>query len=474
MMVNLGFGNKWPSWINEHVNIASISMLVNGSPIDEFGMGKGLRQGDPLSPFLFLMVAEGLNILFKRAKELRLIRVKKTQPTWAELLGSNEWKGLLDPLDLTLRKLILQCGDFCQVTYDAFDSDAHSKFCGSSRYGKNCLFDKVYLPSASNYKVVAFLYATSTIDVSEAFLIHSLSSEAWDSESNWMGYIAVTTDQVSKANGRCEIYVAWRGTIRTLEWANVFEAKLVPATPLLVSGSDSNNDVEEASEVMEGWLTIYTSSNPKSPFAKTSAQTQVLTIIKQLVNQYKDEKLSLTITGHSLGAALAVLSAFDIAQSVATSIPVAAFVFGCPMLGNKTFCNKLKAQQNLRILHTKNIIDLIPHYPSTLLGYSYVGIELLIDSLKSPFLKSSLNPGDWHNLQGMLHVVAGWNGNDGKFGLQVRRSLALVNKSCDLIKDEYLVPGSLWVEKNKGMVLDKNGDWVSSPPLEEDKPVPEF
>uniref|UniRef100_A0A5B7B5K6 Phospholipase A1 n=1 Tax=Davidia involucrata TaxID=16924 RepID=A0A5B7B5K6_DAVIN len=395
----------------------------------------------------------------------------ETQPTWAELLGSKEWEGLLDPLDLTLRKLILQCGDFCQVTYDAFDGDANSKFCGSSRYGKKSIFNRVYLPSASDYQVMAFLFATSSIDVSEAFLIHSLSSEAWDRQSNWMGYIAVTTDQVSKANGRREIYVAWRGTIRTLEWVDVLEAKLVPAKPLLGSSSDSNND---GSEVMEGWLTIYTSNNPNSPFTKTSPQTQVLAKIKELVNQYKDEELSLTFTGHSLGAALAVLSAFDVAQNVGTNIPVTAFVFGCPMLGNKAFCDELKAQQNLRMLHVKNVIDLIPHYPSTLLGYAYVGIEVLINTRKSPFLKSSLNPGDWHNLQGMLHVVAGWNGNDGEFELKVKRSLALVNKSCDFIKDEYLVPGTWWVEKNRGMVLDENGDWVSTPPFEDDKPVPEF
>jgi hypothetical protein len=46
---------------------SSLSVLVNGSPTDNFAVGKGLRQGDPLSPFLFLIVAEGLTGLMCKA-----------------------------------------------------------------------------------------------------------------------------------------------------------------------------------------------------------------------------------------------------------------------------------------------------------------------------------------------------------------------------------------------------------------------
>ncbi|XP_071689267.1 uncharacterized protein [Rutidosis leptorrhynchoides] len=67
VMELMGFGVKWRSWILTCIKSASISILVNGSPMDEFKFERGVRQGDPLSPFLFIIVAEGLNLLTKSA-----------------------------------------------------------------------------------------------------------------------------------------------------------------------------------------------------------------------------------------------------------------------------------------------------------------------------------------------------------------------------------------------------------------------
>ncbi|GLT98273.1 hypothetical protein SLE2022_157850 [Rubroshorea leprosula] len=67
MMDSFGFGTKWRGWIMECLSTARTSILVNGSPTREFEVGKGLRQGDPLSPFLFLMIGEGLQGLVQKA-----------------------------------------------------------------------------------------------------------------------------------------------------------------------------------------------------------------------------------------------------------------------------------------------------------------------------------------------------------------------------------------------------------------------
>ena len=59
------FSTLWRKWIKECVTTATAYVLVNGSPTDEFPLGRGLHQGDPLSPFLFLLAAEGLNVMMK-------------------------------------------------------------------------------------------------------------------------------------------------------------------------------------------------------------------------------------------------------------------------------------------------------------------------------------------------------------------------------------------------------------------------
>ncbi|XP_028058200.1 uncharacterized protein LOC114262057 [Camellia sinensis] len=74
MLTNFGFGEKWVRWVKTCISTARVSVPVNGSPTTKFSPMKGLRQGDPLSPFLFNIFAEGLNLLTSRAKEVSLIR----------------------------------------------------------------------------------------------------------------------------------------------------------------------------------------------------------------------------------------------------------------------------------------------------------------------------------------------------------------------------------------------------------------
>nr|GFB88614.1 RNA-directed DNA polymerase, eukaryota, reverse transcriptase zinc-binding domain protein [Tanacetum cinerariifolium] len=67
-----GFGEKWCKWIQSCLYSSRGSVLVNGSPTKEFQFHNGLKQGDPLSPFLFILVIESLHVSFQRVVDAGL------------------------------------------------------------------------------------------------------------------------------------------------------------------------------------------------------------------------------------------------------------------------------------------------------------------------------------------------------------------------------------------------------------------
>jgi len=64
-----GFSQLWTNWIMELVSSAFFSILLNGGPLQPFSPSRGIRQGDPLSPFLFIIMAEGLGRSLTKAKQ---------------------------------------------------------------------------------------------------------------------------------------------------------------------------------------------------------------------------------------------------------------------------------------------------------------------------------------------------------------------------------------------------------------------
>lgn len=67
MLLAFNFNATWIRWIMNLISSPNFSILLNGSPFKPFCPSHGIHQGDPLSPFLFVIMAEGLNCLLHSA-----------------------------------------------------------------------------------------------------------------------------------------------------------------------------------------------------------------------------------------------------------------------------------------------------------------------------------------------------------------------------------------------------------------------
>ncbi|GKC43302.1 RNA-directed DNA polymerase, eukaryota, partial [Tanacetum coccineum] len=65
VLKKFGFGDRWRGWIQSCLSSSRGSILINESPTNEFQFYKGLKQGDLLSLFLFILVMESLHLLFQ-------------------------------------------------------------------------------------------------------------------------------------------------------------------------------------------------------------------------------------------------------------------------------------------------------------------------------------------------------------------------------------------------------------------------
>uniref|UniRef100_R7WFQ3 Fungal lipase-type domain-containing protein n=1 Tax=Aegilops tauschii TaxID=37682 RepID=R7WFQ3_AEGTA len=222
-----------------------------------------------------------------------------------------------------------------------------------------------------------------------------------------------------------------------------------------------------------------------------------------------------------LGSVLAILSAYDIAESAANlsngkRAAVCVYSFSGPRVGNGRFRERFEGELGVKALRVTNVHDNVPRMPGIFLNegvpemvrrvaeglrmpwcYSHVGVELALDHKRSPFLKDTLDPGCSHNLEAHLHLLDGGVGScdrcvefikrtekgvkpglisdrkesalrkvifrssyGERFVLASGRDPALVNKASDFLKDHHCVPPFWRQDENKGMVRAPDGRWI--------------
>ena len=93
IMIKMGFPEVWVDRVISCVSSTAFSILINGKPYGLIHPSRGIRQGDPLSPYMFLLCAEGFTSLLQKAELDGIIQgvsICRRAPSISHLLFAND------------------------------------------------------------------------------------------------------------------------------------------------------------------------------------------------------------------------------------------------------------------------------------------------------------------------------------------------------------------------------------------------
>lgn len=171
--------------------------------------------------------------------------------------------------------------------------------------------------------------------------------------------------------------------------------------PARFDPAEARRDVK----VESGFLSVYTSDNATCRFTCRSCRNQLLSEVTQLINKYKNEEISITLAGHSMGRYLALLGC-DLAElglnrdGDDNTVPITVYSFAGPRVGNTGFKNRCD-ELGVKVLRVVNVNDPITkllgiflnEHSRVLVGrlelpwscacYTHVGVDLALDFFKA-------------------------------------------------------------------------------------------
>lgn len=131
LMLHMGFDVKWVSLIMQCITTVSFNLKINGKPTSLFHPSRGLRQGDPLSPYIFILISNVLTWMMKKALAegtLKGIQVNKHCPKLSHLLFADDVICFLDGTITECQNLHLILNQYCYATGQAINLNKSGVF----------------------------------------------------------------------------------------------------------------------------------------------------------------------------------------------------------------------------------------------------------------------------------------------------------------------------------------------------------
>ncbi|XP_073360658.1 phospholipase A1 EG1, chloroplastic/mitochondrial-like [Aegilops tauschii subsp. strangulata] len=146
--------------------------------------------------------------------------------------GCGDWEGLLGLYGPApaLPSYVARYGELVDTCYKASDLDHASRWYLNCKYGKERMLEEVGMVGAW-YEVIKYIYAYAAPNVTMPMMEVSTSGR-----SRWIGYVAVSTDEMPRRLKRRDMLVSFRSTVTPAKWmanfmSSVERARLEPCDP---------------------------------------------------------------------------------------------------------------------------------------------------------------------------------------------------------------------------------------------------
>lgn len=130
-MENMGFDARWINWTMQCISTVKYKIIVSGEEIKEVKPSRGLRQGDPLSPYLFLFVSDVLSNMISNAvkkKELIGLKLAKTCPVLSHLFFADDSIFFLQAVKESCMRLKQILEEYCTASGQKINYDKSSLY----------------------------------------------------------------------------------------------------------------------------------------------------------------------------------------------------------------------------------------------------------------------------------------------------------------------------------------------------------
>ena len=129
---NMGFSTNWIHWVMLCVSTMSYRILINSSPSKTIVPSRGLRQGDPLSPYLFILCANVLSCALIRNEQnnnIKGIRIGRNCPTFTHLFFADDSLLFFKDDSKTITTLQQTLNWYCDLSGQKFNAQKSELFC---------------------------------------------------------------------------------------------------------------------------------------------------------------------------------------------------------------------------------------------------------------------------------------------------------------------------------------------------------